>query len=326
MEMNHLQPVVSFDYFYGGESEQFSYYRIPRLLVTGHQFKNLSTDAKLLYGLMLDRMGLSARNGWSDEKGRVYIFYSLEEVMADLNCGHDKAVKMLADLDTVKGIGLIERVKQGQGKPTIIYVKQFTTKAVQLSSPRSMLDETQILESRNLDFGFSEAKTSEKQNSGLRKSRSAEFGNQEVPIYNNYPYDNYLDKSYLYLPINPSNQPMDAIDREKATECVKENIGYIAFTDKQRPLVDELVELIVDALCSPQATFRIGGVQFKQDIVKKRLIELEQAHIEYVLDCMRKNTTKVRNIRGYLLTALYNAPTTIEHYYQAAVQHDLHRR
>lgn len=164
-----MQKRVYFDYFYGGESEQFSYYRIPRLLVTGHQFKNLSTDAKLLYGLMLDRMGLSARNGWYDEKGRVYIFYSLEEVMADLNCGHDKAVKMLADLDTVKGIGLIERVKQGQGKPTIIYVKQFTTKAVPLPPQPPATDESQSAESRSLDFGFSEVKTSENQNSGLRE-------------------------------------------------------------------------------------------------------------------------------------------------------------
>ena len=319
-----MYPVVSFDYFYGGESEQFSYYRIPRLLVTGYQFKNLSTDAKLLYGLMLDRMGLSARNGWYDERGRGYIFYSLEEVMADLNCGHDKAVKMLADLDTVKGIGLIERVKQGQGKPTIIYVKQFTTKAVPPPPQLPATDESQSAESRSLDFGFSEVKTSDNQNSGLRDIRSADFGKSEVPIYNNYPYSNYLDKSYLYLSINQSNQPMDAIDREKATACVKENIGYIAFPQQQRPQVDELVELIVDTLCSPQATFRIGGVQFKQSIVKKRLIELEQAHIEYVLDAMSKNTTKIRNIRGYLLTALYNAPTTIEHYYQAAVQHDLY--
>ena len=317
--MSSWQKRVYFDYFYGGESEQFSYYRIPRLLVTGHQFKNLSTDAKLLYGLMLDRMGLSARNGWYDEKGRVYIFYSLEEVMADLNCGHDKAVKMLADLDTVKGIGLIERVKQGQGKPTIIYVKQFTTKAVPLPPQPPATDESQSAESRSLDFGFSEVKTSENQNSGLREIRSAEFGKSEVPIYNNYP-----DRSYLYLSINQSNQPMDAIDREKVTACVKEYIGYVAFPQQQRPQVDELVELIVDTLCSPQATFRIGGVQFKQAIVKKRLIELEQAHIEYVLDAMSKNTTRIRNIRGYLLTVLYNAPTTIEHYYQTAVQHDLY--
>ena len=117
---------------------------------------------------------------------------------------------------------------------------------------------------------------------------------------------------------------MDAIDRERVTACIKENIGYVAFSEQEAPHVDELVELIADTLCSPQATFRIGGVQTKQAIVKKRLIELQQTHIQYVLECMNKNTTKIRNIRGYLLTTLYNAPTTIEHYYQAAVQHDLY--
>lgn len=319
-----MQSAVSFDYFYGGESEQFSYYRIPRLLVTGQQFKTLSLDAKMLYGLMLDRMGLSAKNGWYDKRGRVYIFYSLEEIMADLNCGHDKAVKMLADLDTPKGIGLIERVKQGQGKPTIIYVKQFTTKTVPIP-PQPPADDLLPSENRSPDFGFSEVKTSDNQNSGLRQIRSADFGNSEVPLYyNNYPYNSYLDKSYLYLSIHQSNPQMDTIDREKVIACVKENIGYAAFSEQKTPHVDELVELIADTLCSPQASFRIGGVQTKQAIVKKRLIELQQPHIEYVLECMSKNTTKIRNIRGYLLTTLYNAPTTIEHYYQAAVQHDLY--
>ena len=97
---------ITFDYFYGGESEQFSYYRIPRLLVTGPQFRKLSTDAKLLYGLMLDRMGLSAKNGWYDEKSKVFIYYAMSEIQCDLNCGHDKAIKMLAELDCGKGIGL----------------------------------------------------------------------------------------------------------------------------------------------------------------------------------------------------------------------------
>lgn len=312
-----MPQTVSFDYFYGGESEQFSYYRIPRLLVTGPQFKNLSTDAKLLYGLMLDRMSLSAKNGWYDQIGRVYIYYSMDEVMTDLNCGHDKALKLFADLDTSKGIGLIERVKQGQGKPTIIYVKQFTSKTI--LTP--VTDDPSTDECRSLDFGFSEVRTSEKPNSGFRKFRSQDIGKSEVSLYNNYPYINYLDRSYLYLSIN---QPTDAIDREKVTACVKENIGYVAFSEQQRPQVDELVKLIVDTLCSPQATFRIGGVQFKQIIVKKRLAELEQFHIEYVLHCVRTNTTKVRNIRGYLLTTLYNAPTTMEHYYQVAAQHDLY--
>ena len=117
---------------------------------------------------------------------------------------------------------------------------------------------------------------------------------------------------------------MDGMDREERKEQVQENIGYIAFTGHDRETVDELVELITDVLCSSQATFRIGGTQFKSEIVKQRLSALQQSHIEYVLECMRKNTTKIRNIRGYLLTVLYNAPTTIALYYQAAVQHDLY--
>ncbi len=122
---------TSFDYYYGDESNQFSFYRIPRQLVTGERFKRLSMDAKLLYGLLLDRMSLSAKNGWYDGQGRVYIYYTLDEIQEDLNCGHDKATRMLVELDNGKnGFGLIERVRQGQGRPTKIYVKRFTTRAV----------------------------------------------------------------------------------------------------------------------------------------------------------------------------------------------------
>ena len=122
---------TSFDYYYGDESSQFSIYRIPRQLITGERFKLLSTDAKLLYGLLLDRMGLSARNGWYDEQGRVYIYYTLDEIQEDLKCGHNKATKLLMELANGKtGFGLTERIRQGQGRPTKIYVKRFTTRAV----------------------------------------------------------------------------------------------------------------------------------------------------------------------------------------------------
>lgn len=320
-----MDRAVSFSYFYGEESEQFSFYRIPRLLITGAQFKNLSTDAKLLYGLLLDRMGLSAKNGWYDELGRVYIYYTLEEIMADMNCGKDKGVKLLSELDANRGIGLIERVKQGQGRPTRIYVKRFTTKAVPPPSPNPSAD-LEEPSTRSQDFGFSEVSppsevlTSEKPKSGVRKIRSPEVGKTEVPYYSK----SYPDNSYLYPSIHPSEPQMDGMDREERKAQVQENIGYIAFTGHDRETVDELVELITDVLCSTQASFRIGGTQFKNEIVKKRFSELQQSHIEYVLECMRNNTTKIRNIRGYLLAVLYNAPTTIEHYYRAAVQHDLY--
>ena len=309
---------VNYDYFYGRESELFSYYRIPRLLVTGAQFKELSTEAKLLYGLLLDRMSLSAKNGWYDSEGRVYIYYPLEEVEEALCCGHGKAVKLMAELDSGTGIGLIERVRQGLCKPSIIYVKQFTSRAAPLSTGPPLTDGVP----RELpEVPKSNIRKSHNETSGLPITEPPEVSKSEVP-YNN---KNYLNNSYLYPSIHQSvTEPIDAIDRNRCRELLKEQIGYVAFPEQQRPEVDELVELITDVLCSTQASYRIGGAQFKSQIVRERLSSLEQQHISYVLDCMKKNTTKVRNIRGYLLTALYNAPTTIEHYYQAAVQHDLY--
>ena len=167
-----------FDYYYGEESESCSFYRIPRLLIVGERFSGLSTDAKLLYGLLLDRMGLSAKNGWYDEQGRVYIYYTLEEIMEDMNCGKDKGVKLLSELDANRGIGLIERVKQGQGRPARIYVKRFATRAVPPPSPEPPADlvEDPPVRSqpiiRSLDFGKTEVWSSENQKSRSRKNRS----------------------------------------------------------------------------------------------------------------------------------------------------------
>lgn len=116
---------MEFDYFYGQQAEQFSFYRIPKMLFTDDRFWNVSTDAKLLYGILLDRMNLSARNGWMDAAGRVYIIFTLEETMAALNCGDNKATKLYNELE--KKCGLIERKRQGLGKPNLIYVKNFVS-------------------------------------------------------------------------------------------------------------------------------------------------------------------------------------------------------
>ena len=100
---------IEFGYFHDYESEQFAFYRIPKVLFTDEYFRNLSSDAKVLYGLMLDRMALSIRHQWFDEEGKVYIIFTVEQVIQYMNCGRDKAMKTLAELDTKKGIGLIER-------------------------------------------------------------------------------------------------------------------------------------------------------------------------------------------------------------------------
>ena len=166
---------IEFGYFHDYESEQFAFYRIPKVLFTDEYFRNLSSDAKVLYGLMLDRMALSIRNNWVDNEGKVYIIFTLEQVMEYMNCGKDKGVKILAELDTDKGIGLIERVKRGLGKPTIIYVKSFVYRKEKSEKPKS-----RVRKNRSLEFWKVEVKSSEKPKSGSRKNRSLEFGKIEV--------------------------------------------------------------------------------------------------------------------------------------------------
>lgn len=114
---------MSSKYFYNEQSEQFTFYRMPKTLFTSANYKSLSTDAKVLYGLMLDWMGLSLKNGWKDKSGRVYIIFTLNEIQEALCCRDKKATKLLNELE--KEYDLIERKRLGQGKPCLIYVKKF---------------------------------------------------------------------------------------------------------------------------------------------------------------------------------------------------------
>ena len=162
-------------YYYGYEAEQFSFYRIPKLLFTDSRFAGISTDAKLLYGILLDRMSLSMKNGWHDDQGRVYIVFTLEDVAATLGYKTEKAIKLFNELDTKKGVGLIERVRQGQGRASLIYVKNFAgenqTSENRKSRPRK---------NRGQDFRKSKVKNSEKQKSRLRKIGFLKLGKSEV--------------------------------------------------------------------------------------------------------------------------------------------------
>ena len=310
-----MQTQVNFSYFYGEESEQFSYFRIPRLLVRSKRFKTLSTDAKLLYGLMLDRMGLSAKHGWYDELGRVYIYYTLDEIQADLICGHNKAVRLLAELDTGKdGFGLIERVKQGQGRPAKIYVKKFTTTDVPeapLSAPIS-------------DFPDSEIQTSQNQTSRLPLLGSQDFPKREASYLDNiYPDLSYPDPS-IY-PAKP--QKSGWMERWSLKESVKNQIEYDTLcTQYAAEDVDALVELISEVQSSTADAVRLGKEQIPIEIIKERFRQLTQMHVAYVLDSLRTTTTQINNIKAYLLTALYNAPTTMGFFYSAQVRHDLRRK
>lgn len=212
---------VQFEYFYGDEAERFTFYRIPKLLITSPVFKRVSDSAKLLYGLMLDRMSLSIKNGWIDEDGRAYIYFTTNDVMEAMCCGTEKATKLIAELDSEKGIGLIERKKQGQGKPAIIYLKKFY---VEEDSRNSRLSE---IESQ--DFGKSKNKTFENRKSRVSETESAEFRESKGNNTNINNTDfNDTDK-IISNPIGESSEA-DAIrwieERKSFEAVIKDNIGY----------------------------------------------------------------------------------------------------
>lgn len=164
---------LKLDYYYGMETEQFSFYRIPRLLMKDERFKELSSDAKLLYGLMLDRLALSMKNGWFDEAKRAYIHYTLEDIMEDLGCAKEKGIKVLAELDCKKGIGLIEKKRQGLDRPDLIYVKNFATLDAKALAERKEKTGT-------IPDDSPEVRKSNFQKSGNRTSRSRKIELQEV--------------------------------------------------------------------------------------------------------------------------------------------------
>lgn len=117
--------MMEFSYYYGTQADQFSFIRIPRLMLTGEKFSSLSIGSKVLYGVLLDRMSMSRKNGWFDGENRVYIIYQIGEIQENLGFSKKKAMELLSELEK---FGLIEKKRRGYGLPNIIYVKNFMGK------------------------------------------------------------------------------------------------------------------------------------------------------------------------------------------------------
>ena len=332
--MEHLE----LEYYYGQEAEQFTFYRLPKALITDARFKDISNSSKLLYGLMLDRMSLSVRSGWFDEERRVYIKYSLKSIMLDMNCSKTTAVSLLKEL---QNIGLID-VMQRNGLANIIYVKNFVSGGTeQVDRSKNYTGEKTEQVSENQSTIQTGIKVEPVQSVDEYKSKTG-TGTDSVqgevqildPNNNDITNNNASDNNHISL--SAENQPqkirlsrMDEMDETTAyMELIRENIDYdIMMSDKKwsdREMYDELYELICDVVCVPRKTIRIAGEDYPYNLVKSKFLKLNSQHLEYVIGCMKNNTTKVSNIKAYLTTALYNAPNTINHYYTAEVNHDMY--
>lgn len=300
---------INFDFYYGKDAEQFNFYRIPKLLFTDKRFKGLSTDAKVLYGLMLDRMSLSIKNGWIDDENRVYIYFTLEDVIEFLSVCKDKATKLFAELDDEKGVGLIKRKRQGLGKPMMVYVMNFNSgkvsdeefssmKPEEIQTPEKqesrVMDTTGVLSPEKQDTGLPK-----KQESCFLKNRSLESCNSGTNNTDNN-YTEYSDTNHIISFRN--RDVIDLIrDRQQYKELIAKNIDYdIVVQNYGRDYANEILEIMLDAVCSQKDYLIIAGTEIPQTVVKNRFFKLNYTHIEYVIDCLNENKTKIYNIKSYM--------------------------
>lgn len=280
-----------YDYFYGQQAELFSFYRVPKVLFTDEKFSNISSDAKLLYGIMLDRMNLSAKNGWVDELGRVYIIFTIEEVKGALGCAEKKAVKLLHELENK--CGLIERKRIGLGKPNYIYVKNFVDNSVERQFLNCQKDNSGTVNKTLQELSKAQGNNTDIKDTDYSDTDpilSSDFSGRDVE--KDEEFQSYYQYFYEEL-------EMDYLFRE---------FPY----DKE--VLESILEILVETVCSKRKLIRIASDDKPSEVVRSRLMKLNSEHIRYVLNCFKENTTKIRNPKQYALAALYNAPVTIDPY------------
>ncbi len=293
--------ICVYDYFYGPEGEQFSFIRVPKIFFENEAYRSMSAEAKILYGFLLDRVSVSLKNGWKDDQNRIFIICTIEEIMEKIGCGNKKAIQLLSELEDK--IGLIERKRQGLGKPNLIYVKNFI-RTVDNSGQRHFLkcqnDTSGSVRKTSLEMSESHGSNTNLSNTDMSKTENLIYpGTDSDGMAERRSYEDYFRRSLEY-------------------DILLQNNPY------EKETLEGILDLLVDTCCSHKAYIRIAGDNKSGEVVRSRFMKLDSSHIQYVLSCLKENTTDVRNIRQYLLAALYNAPTTISAYYQAKVNYDFY--
>lgn len=378
---------MKFDYYYGEEAEQYSFYSVPKMFFSCETFSGLSAMAKLLYGFLLDRMSLSHKRNWYDDKNRAYIKYSLNAITKDMGVSKNSVIKYMRELQE---FGLIMKFPN-EGMEDIIYVMDYSRvkQADTYSSDDKQNDNVLYLDSQssgaayktesgqsdNAPPGFNTVialsninNTKKTQDTGYKGESTLRGGSKTEPVQNlnrfktctgsktepvqnlHHPHrennnninnqSTKTDKTDRYLYNNQSNQSISSSDRlidrleknkisadvlyEHMSRLVKNNIDYDSM--RERPecagWYDEYYNIIVEVLTRKGNTIKISGEEYSAKFVRSRFINLNASDLMYVHTQMSRTTSEIRNIKAYLVRALFNAPTTKDSYWQNRVNHD----
>ena len=288
---------MTLDYFYGQAGELFSFFRIPKALFQEQRFQDLSTDAKTLYGILLDRMSLSVKNGWLDEQNRVFIIFTIEDVKRTLRCADNKATRLLRELEE---FGLIERKRRGQGKPCLVYVKNFSSESSKESVKNRDNDDS---------CGSKIACQDPVKSRGIKKKENK----------------TEMNNTNLILSDESEKMKNRELLEEYFSRSLEMNLLLRLYPDDDDTLY-QIVNLLVDTCATNRKLLHIAGDDKPAEVVRSRFMKLNADHIRFVLKCLAENSNPIRNMKQYLLASLYNAPTTMQLSYQNQTNHDLANR
>jgi len=288
---------MTLDYFYGQAGELFSFFRIPKALFQEQQFQDLSTDAKTLYGILLDRMSLSVKNEWFDKKGRVFIIFTIEDVKRTLRCADNKATRLLRELEE---FGLIERKRRGQGKPCLVYMKNFSAESSKESVKNRDNDDS---------CGSKIACQDPVKSRGIKKKENK----------------TEMNNTNLILSDESEKMKNRELLEEYFSHSLEIDLLLRLYPDDEDTLY-QIVNLLVDTCATNRKLLHIAGDDKPAKVVRSRFMKLNADHIRFVLKCLAENSNPIRNMKQYLLASLYNAPTTMQLSYQNQTNHDLAMR
>ena len=288
---------MTLDYFYGQAGELFSFFRIPKALFQEQRFQDLSTDAKTLYGILLDRMSLSVKNEWFDKKGRVFIIFTIEDVKRTLRCADNKATRLLRELEK---FGLIERKRRGQGKPCLVYVKNFSSESSKESVKNRDNDDS---------CGSKIACQDPVKSRGIKKKENK----------------TEMNNTNLILSDESEKMKNRELLEEYFSHSIEIDLLLRLYPDDEDTLY-QIVNLLVDTCATNRKLLHIAGDDKPAEVVRSRFMKLNADHIRFVLKCLAENSSPIRNMKQYLLASLYNAPTIMQLSYQNQTNHDLANR
>ncbi len=341
-----MEKKLDLNYFYGPESDQFNFIRMPKALFFDPVYREIvGFEEAVVYSLLLDRMNLSLKNGWYDEFGRAYVYCSIDTVMEFARCKKNKAGEILKNLDA---IGLIDKVLI-PGRGLKIYVKNFIPKnglnfeKQTLEHDRESISE--LIEGSKADVdNYGVPHISNDAGDFLNDADDFEddpsdFSNDLSPkrskgvVYFSNTNNNKINNTKLSN--TKSNQTISIIDDMKKNrleenemgyaELIRENIALDTMLERypqDQDFIQGLYDLILETVLCKSDKIVIASNEYTTNFVRGKLLKLNNMHIEYIMDSWRKNSERPRNVKKYLLAALFNAPSTMDASIQADFNHD----